>query len=67
MRRSYWLRQKLNQHDQSYRDQVNAIRDDPKMTDEEKLAAIGAVVVPEYLEVDKASTDRELVVQAVPR
>ena len=44
-------------------DQVNAIFRDEKKTDEEKLVAIGAVVVPDFLDVDKASTDRELVVR----
>jgi hypothetical protein len=57
----FLLRIQLRHRDRHYRDQVNVIFKDTAKTEEEKSAAIDALELPEFLDVDEASTAEQLV------
>jgi len=54
----FLLQLELRKHDQGYRNQVNKIFNDPALTEEEKVAQIDALEVPEFLDVDEKSKDK---------
>jgi hypothetical protein len=57
----FLLQVRLRLQDRQHREQVNQIFKDATKTDEEKAAAIDALELPEFLDVDEGSTSQKLV------
>lgn len=61
--KAFRFKQELRKHDQTYRDKINAIYNDPKKTDEQKAAELEAVPVPAGLGVSTNSTHEKLTLE----
>jgi hypothetical protein len=60
----YLLQLELRKHDQWYRNRVNAMFNDPNLTEQQKAEMIDALEIPEHLDVDEKSKAKVLMRKA---